>query len=157
MCHFMTYVSNFLKGDLNLYKRAWSEILLLLVKKGFTVLPTGTQSSSTPSPQYAVIQRSHYDPAHSSWQCCLWWGQSQVFLKMQQQFHYLAYIKLSPKDLLLMLKCIDLFMKVCFCPFVAIDEASVSNGSKIRVEASLMSLIVCLHLVQAAVCDSGVQ
>lgn len=80
-----------------------------------------------------------------------------LFLKMQQQFHYLAYIKLSPKDLLLMLKCIDLFMKVFFCPFLAIDEAAVSNGSKIRVEASLMSLIVSLHLVQAAVCDSGVQ
>lgn len=63
------------------------------------------------------------------------------FLKMQQRFHYLAHIKLSPNDLLLMLKCIDLFMKVFFCPFLAVEEAAVRNGTEMKIEAVLFPVI----------------
>lgn len=51
-----------------------------------------------------------------------------IFLKMQQRFHYLAHMKLRPNDLLLMLKCIDLFMKVFFCDLLALEESAVRNG-----------------------------
>lgn len=82
------------------------------------------------------------------------------FLKMQQRFHYLANIKLSPNDLLLMLKCIDLFMKVFFCPMLAVEEAAVRNSTEMKIEAALSfpsSLIVSRPLWQATVCDPGVQ
>lgn len=55
-------------------------------------------------------------------------AKSSLLLKMHQRAHYLDHIKLSPNDLLLMLKCIDLFMKVFFCPLLALELTAVRKG-----------------------------
>lgn len=85
-----------------------------------THTPTGTWLHCIPFPQCAVIQRNHSAPqypAHVSAASREVRAKCSIFLKMQQRFHYLAHIKLRPNDPLLMLKCIDLLMKVFFCAF----------------------------------------
>lgn len=57
-------------------------------------------------------------------------AKNSLLLKMHQRAHYLGHIKLSPNDLLLMLRCFDLFMKVFFCTFLGLESTAVRTAVK---------------------------